>query len=226
MKLKNDYPFQCYLNADSASVLINFGTVVCFKQSLDNVFIPTINDIPLKKFDDQDYAITNSFPITSLNNVISLRIVVEDIEELVQGYTENWEHIVFNKDIDYFTDSFFYGMSRELQQEHFNTEDDVFDYDLNDDSNLDVAAYSNFNRMVNWAPSIQSVSIVEFPIEDFDTFEDNPSFNFIQYDEEGEFYYKDVPICLIFEGQIIQLVNFDYCFTFPFYWLETLKEEF
>lgn len=226
MKLKNDYPFQCYLNNDSASVLVNFGTVVCFKQSLDNIFIPTINDVQLKRFDDEGYVITNSLPITSLNNVICLRIKVENIDDLVNSYTEEWEHLVISKDQDSFLNSFLYGMSRELQQEHFNIEGDVFDYDLDDDSNLDIAAYSNFNSMVNWAPAIRSVSIVEFPIEDFDTFEDNPSFNFIQYDEEGDFYYKDVPICLILEGQIIQLINFDYCFTFPFYWLETLKEEF
>jgi hypothetical protein len=79
-----------------------------------------------------------------------------------------------------------------------------------------------FSPLVTLSPRITSVKIsfIECNISDA---EDLDQFNFIQNDK------KIVPICLInndAEEKVVQILDSDYCFSFPFFFNESMKENF
>lgn len=227
MKFKNLDPFYSQSIQGASGVLVNFGAVFCSAtNSANNMFIPTVNNAPIKWFGEEGFSETNFVSTTSPNSFVCLKVVVENILDLVQEKKTQWENIVFNKNYTDFADAFQFGMNEELQQEHFNlnNEENVSSINLDDKDNLDFAQNCNFNQMVNFSPKIQNVSLISVDIEDFDVLEDDARFNFIQ--EEAGQYYKLVPIALVVDNNITQLINFDYCFSFPFFWLDSLKEEF
>lgn len=227
IKLKNIKPFQCFLINQTESVLINFGVVVCPNlKSVNNIFVPTIESRPLKRFREEGFSQNNSLSISTSNSAICLKIVLEDISDLVANSTIDWESVALYEDNDLFIDLFNKTMNLDRQQELFNLSqgDDVSSIDFESEENLSFAKDCYFNQTVSWSPSIQSVSIIEYPIGDWQEIENSEDFNFIKQDEDT--YYRLIPISLIRGGSLIQLIDNDYIFSFPFFWLNSLKENF
>lgn len=227
MKLKNLEPFQCLVLNDSSAVVVNFGSVICLSQNTENcVFVPTIGGQEIKRFGEEEFPQRNTLPLTGPNAIISLKIYLENVQDLVNAYTLEFEDIALYANEVTFLDAFYFGMSKELQQEHFNLPDNetVLDYNFSDRNTIELAKDCYFNRLVNWSPKVLRVELVQSEIEDFNILEDDPLYNFIQVESDN--YYKLVPIAMVIDTNVIQIVNFDYCFSFPFFWLDRLKTEF
>lgn len=227
MKLKNLDPFQCLVLNDASAVVVNFGSIVCLAQNTESaVFVPTINGGEIKRFGEEGFPQKNTLQLTSSNVIVCLKVYLENIQDLIDSYTVEFEDMALYANSSTFIDSFYFGMSKELQQEHFNLSENqtVWDYDLNNRNTIEFAKDCYFNRLINWSPKILRVEIIQREIEDFNLLEDDPIYNFIQIESDN--YYKLIPIAMIIDTDVTQIINFDYCFSFPLFWLDSLKTQF
>lgn len=227
MKLSNLSPFQCFLVNGVESILVNFGTVVCpTTQGVNNIFIPEINNKQLKRFREQDFSTNNLIALSSENEIISLKINLEDISVLVGSHVDLWERVVLGGSQGAFEEMINRSMNLELQRDYFNDfineNQSVEDIDFSGFF-LDYAMSCDLNPIVSVSPKVKSVEIVSESFTNFNEEEINSKYSLIQ-NTEG--YYKLCPIAVIQNGILTQIIDFDYVFSFPFYWLESLKLPF
>jgi hypothetical protein len=226
-KQKTLDPFQCLLTNGGESVIVNFGTVICTaSDTVISTFVPTLEGLPLKRFREEGFSERNSLAITSSNSIVCLKVILENIENLVESVNLNWEDITLAGTESTLKETFDRCMSLELQRQVFNLEEDqsVQDIDYSDDTFLDSAVNTKLNPIIPWSPTVLSVEIVERVFQDLS--EEELSSELLLIQQNGETYYKLVPIAIIQDSVLEQIINFDLVFSCPLYWLETLKYPF
>jgi len=237
-KFVNLSPFQCLY--DNSGIIVNFGVVVCSNPMnsdflsessasgiLDyGVFVPKISGQGILKFNQSGFVTTNFISTNPSGSVLSLRIDLYDIQQQVEQYAQPFDSMVSSGDSEAFYNYYSNNFSSQLQKRYFNLDPSgsIFDFDFDADSTLNYAKLCGLNPFVNWSARILDVSIVDYPIQDGEIIEENPIFNFIQ--KEDDVYYKLVPIAIINNYNIEQILNRDYIFSYPFFWLDSLKENF
>lgn len=227
MKLSNLLPFQCFLVNGAESVLINFGTVICpVVGSENNYFVPTINTVPLVRFREEGFSTKNLLALSSENAIICLKVYLENIEDMVTENSTLWEEVAVDGSQSSFQDMINRSMSLELQRDFFNDfiddTESVEDIDFNGFF-LNYAMSSSLNPIISRSPKVVSVKIVAENFTNLQEEELGSKYSLIQNDGE---YYKLCPIAIVQEAVLSQIIDFDYIFSHPFYWLETLKQPF
>lgn len=240
-KFQNIKPFQCFYN--TSGIIVNYGVIVGSNQDIAQEYlddsttsglfenfgalVPKINNTEIVKFTQSGFSQTNFLPFISSSIVVTLKLKLENIENLVESKYQEWRGIVVTGDATHFQNVYNRDFSAQLQRRYFNLEtgQSVSDIDFESNNMLDYARNCEFNPFVNWSPKIEEVTIEQIPYTGSHSLLSEDS-TFYTIQRSGDDYYKYVPISIVDDFNVTQLLSKDYVFSFPFFWLDSLKEEF
>lgn len=203
------HPFQCQYLSENA--FVHFGTVICgTKNDTDNVFIPKLNNKPLKRDNEKDVE-SNNFIETPSEGCICLEIECSNAESYFFANMAKWQEVYLGKNADSFADYLDTNFSQQDKENYFG---DAF---LGDVMNTIF-----FTPLVNMTPPVSNVFLTFVPGARQDLLESR-QFNFFVDDK------KIVPIAYVnpvAEKKLIQLLFEDYFFVFPYLFKDDLVESF
>lgn len=201
INFKELHPFQVLLIGEN-EVFINFGVVLSFaKNDLQTTIIPTIKNKKLLKIGDPNFE-QNNILDSQGNGIIYLNIEFENIEQYLNNYMADWENFLAGKVQDPE-----YG-EKYLSQQYIQQKSNSEEYFYQQPIFLDT-------------PPINSIELKFFPTES----------NFLELANNEDFLYIDqnvkrVAIAIKKAGNLIQLINYDYCVSIPFYFQKNLLTNF
>lgn len=220
---KNRFPFECFYIGDN-SYFINFGLVFC--PCNNEIFIPKNNGLFLRAAVDKESVNTNVFKIQSENSsgAICLEIQIKSPEDYYSQKIQEWEESWQSKKSalleEYIDSNFPSQLAKYITYTNESDNEKIF-------SPLFVLD-ATFSPLVHYNPPIENVNIKYIEC-DIEKAEDDDIFNFfINNETTSEDTIKLIPIALINNSnkEIIQILDIDYCFSFPCLFSQSLSKNF
>lgn len=218
-------PFTCLLSRGTPNqIVVNYGCVLGAgnDKRIDQMFVPKNGNSSLVRQSHRNFLTRNSIPLVGAGDfghyVIYLEMIIEDPEQTLKTIGEKYDKFVTERHETSFME---YTTQTHSRQQMFEK------YGVSHDAELLTVPHKQYGNplnedmmpLLNWTPAITEVKVGVEGISDVDKY-------FFIKNQEG--FSKKVPIAHVSlaKGKVHQIINSDYVFVHPFYYLEKLKTEF